>query len=503
MPYYRHLKEVDMADDLNSYVHYATMQAAREGINVKTETVTFIASATETHVWHGREEERLRDKTYLPVPWYVSCYEERRPVNTTYHYAHLSLKSPGLVAYTKNDEHGVNDRQTAVKPAKYLAEFYADKFTDSEIRDYVAKCSVTAQSFKLATSEADITSIFGRTDCGFSSCMQSKRDPDYSWDIAFQRGDRLHPCAVYGDSDLAVAYLGDLDGSITARCVVWPERKVINLRSDGTVYGDQTLKHILLAAGYKVDSIVGAKVRLLRGLNGGIIMPYVDNLDWANVFNNKFVILDDRRNGRTSLSCGSHESGYGDSSTDNVDRDNNDDDDRDGGYYTCEHCNERYDYGMTHNGDLGCNFCDDCIAGSYVCGQCDVRKWNDATDVNGDSWCEHCADEVTLCCANQVRTREGLTECGETWIEVNEFTSAERTIRTANHVDTLCRKCAEGKQSCVACAVLFDATEAKCDCGLTVRCDRTTDLLDERMSSVRAMRTLSEHFYAQTESSPF
>lgn len=472
MPYYRHLKDVDIADDVNSYVSYGSMQDAREGINVKTETVTFIASADEQYTWRMRENDRFAEN-YIKVPWHVAHYWDSRPENIRYHFAHLSLKSPGLVAYTKNDEHGVNDRQTAVKPAKYLAEFYPDEFSEETIREYVAQCSITAQDFKLATSETDITSIFGRTTSGFTSCMQSKRTPEYSWDKAFQNGDRKHPCAVYGDSDLAVAYLGDLEGSVTARVVVWPEKKIINLRSDGTVYGDQTLKHILLANGYKIDSIVGAKVRLLRGPNGGIILPYVDNLDWANVFDDKFVILDDRRNDRTSLNCSNHETGYGDDTSDGWNRDD-ENDDGDSDWYTCERCNERYDYNEMQNGSLNQTYCDSCIDRSSICDHCDTRHWGDNETVGAETWCERCVSVNIVNCQHPTLTRgEGLQPCGESWIEVGEFDSTEQADRVRHHTAHLCRAHAEGMQTCTLCAAVFDASAMQCDCGLTVRCERT------------------------------
>lgn len=484
MPYYRHSKDYEVTPGdtcIPGAEAYDTVQDARNGINVKTEMVTFIASQYERDNWHQREDDRF-DGPYIRVPWRVPSYESNRPENVRYHYAHLSIKSPGLVAYTKNDEHGVNDRQTAVKPAKYLAEFYPEQFSEATIREYVAQCSVTAQDLKIATSEADIVSIFGRTDCGFTSCMQSKNPPDYAWDKSFQAGNRPHPTAVYGHSDLAVAYLGELDGSVTARCVVWPERKIINLRSDGTVYGDQTLKHILLASGYKVDSIVGSKVRLLRGPNGGIILPYIDNLDWANPSDcGKWVVLDDNGNNRrTRLQTHNHETGYGDDSTDDWGRDSDRDDTEDNqDWYTCEHCDDRYDFGTQGNGRINYHFCDDCVDTSIVCDHCSSRQWDNTEEVGSETWCSDCATNATVACSHPIPTRgEGFAPCGETWIEQNEFNSQEQRNRIALHTIHLCRAHADHNQTCIDCAHAFDATEMQCEaCGHSVRCERTSDLL--------------------------
>lgn len=507
MPYYRHLKDTEVSEDTD-LIPYPTMLEARKNINVKTEMVTFIASRYERDNWHQREDDRF-DGPYIRVPWRVPSYEANRPENVRFHYAHLSIKSPGLVAYTKNDEHGVNDRQTAVKPAKYLAEFYPGEFLDDAIRDYVAQCSVTAQELKIATSEADITSIFGRTTSGFSSCMQSKTHPEYDWDKAFQAGNRLHPCAVYGDSDLAVAYLGDLEGKVTARCVVWPEKKIINLRRDGTVYGDQTLKHILIASGYKVDSIIGAKVRLLRGPNGGIIMPYVDNLDRANVSPcGNWVILDNEYT-RKALSCSNHETGYGDSSYDEVDRDDRDDDrDTDddydnGAYYTCEHCDTRYDYGRMNSGELNYHWCDDCVGASVVCHSCSHRTWNETTEVGLNTWCEACVDRHTVECVHPVATHgTGMQPCGETWIEVGEFSEQERNNRAVLHTAHLCRKHADGMQACADCARIFDASDMQCDCGLTVRCASTADMLTLCQDSIWWRARGTPGFWVWTNDAP-
>jgi hypothetical protein len=481
MPYYRHLKDT-VACPETATEHFDTMQAAREGINVKTEVVTFIASDSERADWHRREHDRFDSDVYLPTPWYAS-HSKFAPENIRYHFAHLSLKSPGLVAYTKNDEHGVLDRQTAVKPGKYLAEFYPDMSLDG-VAEHVAACSVTAQGFKLATTEKDIVAIFGRTDCGFSSCMQSKRSPEYDWDTAFQAGNRPHPCAAYGDSDLAIAYLGDIATRITARVVVWPEKKIINLRSDGTVYGDQALLHILKASGYKPDSIYGARLRRIVNEHG-TIMPYVDNFDWANPSSDgKWIILDNYGHSRTKrLSCSNHDSGYGEAGiSDEVD-DDRDDDDQDSERYTCEHCHDSYDYGDMNNGTLNYHFCDDCIDSSFECGHCDHRTWDTPVNVDGHQWCDNCATDATNTCNNLIHSLHtshgaGLTECGEEWIEVNEFSRSETRAREANHTSHLCRKCSDGLQACVECAVLFADDASQCPtCTQSVRCNRTADLL--------------------------
>jgi hypothetical protein len=96
--------------------------------------------------------------------------------------------------------------------------------------------------------------------------------------MTFRTSDYLgdeHPVSVYAAGDLHLAYLEQQDGEITARALVWPERRKV-----GRTYGDTTtLLTKLLELGYEkpenYDAIKGA--RLLKiPYRQGYIMPFLD-----------------------------------------------------------------------------------------------------------------------------------------------------------------------------------------------------------------------------------
>ena len=471
MPYYRHPKELGESQP-EDFPSFATMVEARKGLSPSVETVTFVASDDEREVWQERERERFSNGTYASVPWiadrnrvYSVPYDSspRR-----YHFPHLALAHPGLIAYTKNDEHGVLDRQTRVKPGKYLEEFYKDEYTPEQIADFIARCVVELHELKIATATADIVALYSRTDLGFTSCMQRKTYPEYDWQQPFDDGNRPHPVEVYGESDLAVAYLGDSPtDKIKARCVVWPAKKVYT--SNANRYGNIPLmKQALAQAGYSQGNIEGAKVRAIRH-NGELIMPYVDDIDGATERDGWIVLGDGRvQTGNTT--------GYGSSYTDREDSDDDSDDD-DYHNYTCENCSCDYNYSDMSQGELNRRWCDDCLRDRNTCAVCDRRTFDDLEDVAGESWCERCVTNATHHCAHPVSTRDGLAPCGETWIERAEFDETERDARIETHTAHLCRKCADGQQVCQHCAALFDDTRSACEtCGLAVLCNKTLDM---------------------------
>lgn len=470
MPYYRHPKELDDAP-IESYPAFATMPEARKGMDLATETVTFVATRYERYDWHERERSRFGD-IYTTVPWIVDkCRVYQMPYDDSerrYHFPHLALAHPGLIAYTKNDEHGVMDRQTRVKPGKYLEEFYKGVYTPEEIADFIARCVVEQHELKIATSTADIVALYSRTDLGFTSCMQRKSDPEYDWQRPYDGGDRPHPVEVYGESDLAVAYLGDSPtAKIKGRCVVWPEKKVYTEHANR--YGQIPLmKQALAQAGYTLGSIEGARVRVIRH-NGKLIMPYVDDISGATV-EGDWVVL-----GRGRVQTG-NTTGYGSSYSDTHDEDEDEDDNAE---YTCEHCNIHYCYADMSYGVLNRRWCDSCLVDRNTCAVCERRTFDDLEEVGGETWCEWCVSDATLHCDNLIHSLHtsygaGLTECGETWIEVAEFTATERDARGMCHTSHLCRACAEHKQVCQHCNALFDDQLSACSaCGLAVRCTAT------------------------------
>src|SRR5690606_37817316 len=89
----------------------------------------------------------------------------------------------------------------------------------------------------------------------------------------------VHPTYVYGASDLAIAYLVNKRGRVSARALVWPERKIY-----GQIYGDTwRIEPALRDAGHTIADHTWAwsfeRARLLRidDRPGVFVAPYVDD----------------------------------------------------------------------------------------------------------------------------------------------------------------------------------------------------------------------------------
>lgn len=215
---------------------------------------------------------------------------ECETLQTKNHFAHISIDDPLMVAFTKNDEMGLADRQTRMSPEAYLKRYWPDKFTTSEIDALVQVHNETYvdQSFKLATTPDEIEKVYTNFDrsCSdvASSCMRG-----YGWNYG------EHPCRVYGAGDLAIAYLTNKDGETTHRALCWPERKLYS-----RMYGNGDRLHVRLKmAGYSKSSYYdsGASMegaRLLRielDCNSEhFVMPYVDENISAKD-DGKFLVL--------------------------------------------------------------------------------------------------------------------------------------------------------------------------------------------------------------------
>ena len=296
MPYYVHKKGSEPEDgpdtwctfDDRAKAHkYATDLTLSQGVAYM---VTFKVSSAEVDAWQTRESERFNAGEYLLVPWdgHDSAYR------FSHHYVHLALKHPGMVAYTPSDEHGVQDRQVSLKPGKYLAQFYETDglMTHQEVQSYVARCQVIEDTSKLSIARTadDIVRIYSGTAPAPLSCMHKHSSGRY-----LKTGDR-HPCEVYGDSDLGIAYYGPVD-SVEARAICWPDKmlygRVYGTRESGHVgTNGERLKRLLQDAGYRSGSMRNARVRAIE-YDDGYLMPYIDGIDNATDLGNGYVKLDD------------------------------------------------------------------------------------------------------------------------------------------------------------------------------------------------------------------
>ena len=231
--------------------------------------------------WHERMfnadgDERL----YSEHPWRHYGWWRDNWARWVEHFPKGSFKLPGLLSYFQSPEKRARNIRTPIKPGKYLKKFFGDVLTEEEIQQYAIEWSswATPPILKVTQDADEIEEVYVN---GPRSCMSGQ---------GFETG--IHPSRVYAGPDLAVAYIGDLDGA-DARAVVWPEKKIYS-----RVYGDyHRMNHALAVAGYREGSIAEFRgARLRRILDGRyFVVPYVDFTDSATD-DGEFLVADGRGN---------------------------------------------------------------------------------------------------------------------------------------------------------------------------------------------------------------
>lgn len=240
--------------------------------------------------WRNREQQRFDDGSYIQLPWRGAdwWYDSRLrcPDIDNIHFAHVSQKQAGMIAYTASEEDGSKDKQTVIKPTKYLKRFCAKSLASYRLdpRSVAAKFAAQFAPVKLKFAETakDIQRVYEQ---GPESCMS------HSISSYVTRHQNVHPVTVYAAGDLQVAYLeavpdddDDDDDEklplrasnpvVVARAIVWPEKK-----THSRIYGDiHRMQAALKNAGYAFGAPEGAKLKRIKlyGHNDRFVAPYID-----------------------------------------------------------------------------------------------------------------------------------------------------------------------------------------------------------------------------------
>jgi hypothetical protein len=207
--------------------------------------------------WRRREQRRFDLNEYEALPWDLPVIED--------HYAHVSVEDGAKVAFTPSADKGMVDVQVRMKPGRYLTKFYPHLSPD-KVREYAIALD-KAIGVHFAVTADDIVRVYRN---GPTSCMSHPTDTYASAPV--------HPVAVYGSSDLQLAYLAakditDPEFRASARALVWPEKKIWV-----RIYGDEgRLSAALEELGYsETDSFDGAKINVIRTANDKLVLPYLD-----------------------------------------------------------------------------------------------------------------------------------------------------------------------------------------------------------------------------------
>lgn len=223
--------------------------------------------------WQEREQLRLATGEYREVPWTMPAIKD--------HFAHISQKDQGLIAYTPSAEKGESDVQSIIKAGRYLKKFYPG-LTAVEIERLQAMV-FKEDEIKFTTDPDEIERVYTN---GPQSCMSGD---------ASRWGGKLimHPARPYGNADLALAYMTNKVGRCVARAIVWPEKKVF-VKS----YGDPRLYEGLCRLGYQVGGqwcFHGAKIRRIQnGRKDQVVCPHIDANQRFSIVDDDFLMIDQR-----------------------------------------------------------------------------------------------------------------------------------------------------------------------------------------------------------------
>jgi len=367
-------------------VYHSALEA--QGARADGQTISVVLSAAEHDTWTRRERDRLCDGTYLHAP--ASLVQSAPPG----HFPHLSRVREGMVAYTPSPEKGHRDKRDVITPCRYLVQFCPQ--VDAAGREAICgevRAALEATMHRATTAD-EIERVYN-IKTSWTSCMAGHYQSGSGqwmqrWNSGGISGDRHTPSPVraYGDSDLALVWLGTLGATpeqdtLIARAVVWPERKQYV-----RVYGDQPrLVARLDAEGWeRVSSFDGAQIRRIVLPNRELSVPYVDGTDRAKV---------DASGEWLRLGSG----GVNTSSQDGQVCDH---------AALCRRAGCRREVGDSSEDNL----CDRCYDAQCTCIQCDeVFEDSDEgiTSAAGEWYCQTCADERAFscdCCGEPVQPLE-------------------------------------------------------------------------------------------------
>ena len=240
----------------------------------------------DNSAWHARERARFESGEYIALADVfdspVAVYEKKTNIEL---FAHHSKKNPALIAYTKDASKGAQDKQSLISIDGFLDLIGADLSPALKVilksNHNERAATIAPQAFHIAKTPDEIVRVYTNWQEGIRaldvSCM---RGSEGEWPRVDNKP--FHPVRIYGDSDLAIAYLKNENNETTARCLIWPEKKIYS-----RIYAEgDSLHQALQAAGYNKSSyynssyksLRGAKLRLIHNDNGNIVAPYLDEI---------------------------------------------------------------------------------------------------------------------------------------------------------------------------------------------------------------------------------
>ena len=358
--------------------------------------------------WQEREIAMFNAGVYeLPV-WCEEPFWTAWGHMLASHYVHISLADPTAVAFTEDKRKGKADRQTPMKPGKYLQKFlgagrggmiehgplkgHPPKVTKQQIAYYSAwhatgRRPPNDDALLFATTADEMVRVYKE---GPYSCM---RGCDKDWD------DEDHPVQVYAAGDLQFAYMQNADGEVVGRALCWPEKEVFgrvyptpNTDKERDQYAE--LHARLKALGWtsineRNDVFEGARLARLTNSNGEHLMPYLDHDYGVELVHRdgkswwRMTHGEDHQDGTDGVYC------CGEDDTPD---------------WTCEECHDGYD--------------------DYTSSYTVYSRWRPSTlhpgrgtPSNEHTWCQSCCDHYAFYCDG---SDEYYADSDSEYVEVND-----------------------------------------------------------------------------------
>ena len=197
-----------------------------------------------------------------------------------HHYVHVSKLDASKIAYTENEDKGMNDRQTQMNVARYLIQHcnvnpdlanYIDMLHKKEYQDY---------QIHFESNGDKIVKLYQN---GPNTCMSKE---------AHRYDSYCHPVLVYDNSDISLAYTLNDEDRVSARVLVWQDKKLYS-----RFYGDyEKLKKQLDILGYSSDNTFhGAKIKRIEDEDkrNRLVLPYLDGCNTVSILDSKWLMIDE------------------------------------------------------------------------------------------------------------------------------------------------------------------------------------------------------------------
>jgi hypothetical protein len=401
----------------DTYLYHMGVFDCIENAQFALDTVsrTYPDYIARAQTWKEREKWALDYGTHIAPIWKGEAFWIDRPRALFAHFAHVALGDATKIAFTEDEGKGEADRQTVMKPGRYLARYFGDVLTPKQIAFYAefwAKgerpTSTLAGDIAFATTPDEIVQVYEE---GPASCMSG-----------------VDCVRVYGAGDLAIAYIKRPDGwtesdgpgrrTVPARAICWPERKVFGRiyptpdrwSADGfhceadAVSAQDRLEQGLRSLGFQQatshpDGMNGARLLREESDEGGWVMPYLDKGYGVNMRGDYFVLAK-----RGEYVC--------DSTGGVINGPDEDEDDEYEYEYSCNHCGDGmndaesvyHEWSSAYGPRRGVFYCATCASDHTFYCDATERYYSDDVDnveVEGDTWVSSYAEANAYYCDGQ------------------------------------------------------------------------------------------------------